>query len=88
MCLTIPGLIVRIEGDDPLERRAVVDYSGERRTVQMIYLPEARVGDWVVVHAGFATTRIPEAEALEARRYHAEMAEAASATRPEATAPG
>lgn len=74
MCLTIPGQIVRIDGTDPLERVGVIDYSGEQRRVQLLYLPEAKLGDWVVVHAGFATTLVREAEALEARRYHAEMA--------------
>jgi len=88
MCLTIPGQIVRIEGEDPLTRRAVIDYSGERRTVQLLYLPEARVGDWVVVHAGFATTRVSEQEALEARRYQREMAEVATAMGPSRSSEG
>lgn len=87
MCLTIPGQLVRIDGDDPLSRRGIVDYSGERRTVQLLYLPEARVGDWVVVHAGFATTRVSESEALEALRYHREMAAGASPGRLPAVAP-
>jgi len=68
MCLTIPGRIERIDGTAVLERTAQVDFEGVRRTVQLIYLPEARVGDYVLVQAGFATTRVPEAEALEALR--------------------
>ena len=88
MCLTIPGQIVRIDGTDPLERRGVVDYSGEQRTVALLYLPEAKVGDWVVVHAGFATTRVAEAEALEARRYPAEMARSLATSGAGASAPG
>ncbi len=85
MCLTIPGQLVAVDGTDPLTRTGVVDYGAERRTVQLLYLPEAVVGDWVVVHAGFATTRLAESEALEARRLHAELdaarrAETAGAT--------
>ena len=67
MCLTIPGRRVRIEGSDPLTRTGVVEYGGAlRRTVQLLYLPEAREGDWVLVHAGVATGRVAEAEAREA----------------------
>ena len=66
MCLTIPGRIERIEGDLPMERTAVVNFEGSRRTVHLIYLPEARVGEYVLVQAGFAMARIAESEALEA----------------------
>ena len=63
MCLAVPGRIEAIEGEDALERRGRVDFGGVRRDVQLAYLPEARVGDWVLVHVGFALSRIDEAEA-------------------------
>lgn len=87
MCLTIPGQIVAIQGDDPLSRSATIDYSGERRSVRLLYLPEARVGDWVVVHAGFATTRLSEVEALESLRYAREMAATLDAPAPSVPRP-
>ena len=63
MCLAVPGRIESIEGDDPLERRGDVDFGGVRRSVQLAFVPEARRGDWVLVHVGFAITLIDEAEA-------------------------
>jgi hydrogenase expression/formation protein HypC len=65
MCLAIPGRIVAIEGD-PASPVAEVDYEGLRRKAQLVYLPDARVGDYILVQAGFAIRRLPEAEALEA----------------------
>jgi hydrogenase expression/formation protein HypC len=68
MCLAIPGRIVQI-GEDPEQGpRAEVDFDGQLRRVLLLYVPEARVGDYVVVHAGFATTIVPEPEALDAQR--------------------
>jgi hydrogenase expression/formation protein HypC len=63
MCLAVPGRIESIEGTDPLERRGRVDFGGVRREVQLTFLPEAEPGDWVLVHVGFAISRIDEAEA-------------------------
>ncbi|MCE5228578.1 HypC/HybG/HupF family hydrogenase formation chaperone [bacterium] len=63
MCLAIPGLIVGIEGDDALTRTARVSFGGIEKTVSLACVPEARVGDYVLVHVGFALQRIDEAEA-------------------------
>lgn len=68
MCLAIPGRIERVELTPEGDRVADVDFDGERRRVHLLYTPEADVGDFVVVHAGFATTRVPPEEALEAQR--------------------
>lgn len=65
MCLAIPGRIVAIT-PEPAAPVAEVDYEGVRRRAQLIYLPEARVGDYVLVQAGFAIRRLSEAEAREA----------------------
>lgn len=64
MCLAVPGRIVGIDGE-PAAPVAEVDYDGVRRRAQLVYLPEARVGDWVLVQAGFAVRRLTDAEALE-----------------------
>jgi hydrogenase expression/formation protein HypC len=67
MCLGIPGEVVEIEDEGPL-RMARVDFGGVRRRVSLAYVPEARVGDYCVVHVGFAISRIDEAQALRSRR--------------------
>ncbi|WP_163507177.1 HypC/HybG/HupF family hydrogenase formation chaperone [Fodinicola acaciae] len=61
MCLGIPGRIVRVTDDDL--RTAVVDFDGLERTVCLAYTPEAGAGDYVIVHVGFAISRVDEAEA-------------------------
>ena len=75
MCLTIPGRIVEVDASDPLARTARVDFGGTTRTASLLYLPEAHVGNYVLVQAGFATAVVPEAEALEALAYHAELSQ-------------
>lgn len=73
MCLTIPGEIRSISGASSTTRTAAVDFDGLSRTVQLLYLPEARVGDFVMVHAGFAMRTVPPEEAREAWRLAREM---------------
>jgi hydrogenase expression/formation protein HypC len=73
MCLAIPGQIVRLADDTHEGRVAEVDFGGVRKLVNLIYLPDATVGEYVVVHAGFATDRVPETEALEAQRHYREI---------------
>lgn len=68
MCLGIPGQIVEIH--DPAQLRAKVEVEGVRREVSIALIgldgPDpARVGDWVLVHVGFAMAKIDEAEAKE-----------------------
>ena len=61
MCLAIPGQIVEIT--DEAHRLASVDVVGVRRTVNVGLLDEARPGDWVLIHVGFALSRVDEEEA-------------------------
>ena len=67
MCLGIPGRIVEVSEIDAegLIRMGKVDFGGIAREVCLAYVPEAEVGDYVVVHAGFAISRLDEAEAQE-----------------------
>lgn len=60
MCLAVPGEIVRIMDD-----QAEVDFSGARRTVSLRLTPEAKVGEFVLVHAGCAIQIVPADEARE-----------------------
>jgi hydrogenase expression/formation protein HypC len=73
MCLTLPARIESIDASAPPAPTAVVEYGGLRRSVSLLYLPEAQVGDYVLVQAGFATGRIAEAEARAALALAAEM---------------
>jgi hydrogenase expression/formation protein HypC len=64
MCLGVPGRIESIH-DDRGTAMATVDFGGIRKEVCLAYLPDAEVGDYTLVHVGFAITRIDEASALE-----------------------
>jgi hydrogenase expression/formation protein HypC len=63
MCLAIPGKIVAIAEGAGFDRRGTVDYDGVRQEVALAYLPEVQVGDYVLVHVGFAMTRLDTGEA-------------------------
>ena len=63
MCLAAPGQLVSITADEALFRTGVVDFGGARREVALACAPEARAGDYVLVHAGVAITVIDEAAA-------------------------
>jgi hydrogenase expression/formation protein HypC len=63
MCLAVPGKVVSCAGDDPLDRTARVSFGGAVREVSLAFVPEAVVGDYVIVHVGFALSRLDPAEA-------------------------
>jgi hydrogenase expression/formation protein HypC len=63
MCLAVPGRIESITGDDPVVRMAKVSFGGVVKDVSLAYVPEAVVGDYVIVHVGFALNRLDEDEA-------------------------
>jgi hydrogenase expression/formation protein HypC len=76
MCLAIPGRIVEITEDpDPALRRGKVDFSGIRKEVSFAFTPEAKTGDYVLVHVGFALNVVDEAEANKIFEYFASTAE-------------
>lgn len=68
MCLGIPGLIVERWVRDDGAILAHADFDGELRTVQLNYLPDLQVGDYTIVHAGFALTRLDAEQAAETLR--------------------
>ena len=63
MCLAIPGRIIAISGGEGFDRRGTVDFDGARQEVALAYLPEAKIGDYVLVHVGFAMTLLDTQEA-------------------------
>ena len=74
MCLGIPAQIV--EHVDAEAGLAKAEISGVRRTVSVALCPEAEVGDWVLVHVGFALSRIDEEEARQTLALLEQMGEA------------
>lgn len=77
MCLAIPGKIESIQGDDPLTRIGKVNFGGVLKEACLAYVPEAKVGDYVIVHVGFALSRVDEAEAQKVFEYLKQMEELA-----------
>jgi hydrogenase expression/formation protein HypC len=73
MCLAIPGKITTITGDEPLSRMGKVDFGGILKEASLAYVPEAKVGDYVIVHVGFAISRLDESEANEVFEYLKQM---------------
>lgn len=63
MCLGVPGKIVRWVEREPLFAAAEVEFGGVRRVCHMACVPEAREGEYVLVHAGVAISRLDEGEA-------------------------
>ena len=64
MCLAVPGKIVEITEEDGLQM-AKVDFGGIFREACLDYVPEAKVGDYCVIHVGFAISLLSEEEAME-----------------------
>lgn len=76
MCLAVPGKVLNIEGADPLLISGKVDFGGIIKEISMAYVPEAKTGDYVLVHAGFAISVIDEDQAMEVFRFLQKMDEA------------
>jgi hydrogenase expression/formation protein HypC len=74
MCLAIPGKLISLNAD-ATPRMGVVSFGGIQKSVCMEWLPEAALGDYVIVHVGFALSRVDEAEALETIRMFEKMGE-------------
>jgi hydrogenase expression/formation protein HypC len=68
MCLGVPGRVTRVEQNALGMTMGQVDFAGIRKEVCLAYVPDAQVGDYVVVHVGFAISKVSEAEAREVFR--------------------
>lgn len=89
MCLAVPGKITSISGEEPLGRIGKIDYGGILKDASLAYVPEAEVGDYVIVHVGFAISRVDEEEAQKVFEYLREMEELTELeTNPETNAGG
>jgi hydrogenase expression/formation protein HypC len=69
MCLAVPGKLLSVEGDEPLERTGSVQFGGIVKRVSLAYVPEARIGEYVLVHVGFAISVVDEEEATRVFEY-------------------
>ena len=67
MCLGIPGKLIEIDASDPPMGK--VEFGGIVKDICLAYTPEAQLGDYVLVHVGFAISRIDEKEAEEIFQY-------------------
>ena len=77
MCLAIPGKIESIIGsiNDIINLKAKVNFGGILKEVCLAYVPEAKVGDYVIVHVGFALSLVDQDEALKVFDYLKQMGE-------------
>jgi hydrogenase expression/formation protein HypC len=75
MCLAVPGKIMSITGEGTLERTGKVSFGGVIKEVNLAYVPEASVGDYVIVHVGFALSVVDEEEATRVFDYLEQMGE-------------
>jgi hydrogenase expression/formation protein HypC len=75
MCLAVPGCIESIDISDPVLRMGRVRFGGVCKLVSLAYVPEASVGDYVIVHVGFAISRIDPDEAERVFSYLEELGE-------------
>ena len=72
MCLAVPGKLVRREdGSDPL--MGTVNFGGILKNVCLDWIPDVRVGEYVIVHVGFAISKVNESEALETLQLFKDM---------------
>jgi len=77
MCLAIPAKLIRIN-----EQMGTVDMEGTQRDVSLLLLQDAKIGDYLIIHAGFAIHRVDEAEALASLELLREMAALPEAQKP------
>jgi hydrogenase expression/formation protein HypC len=69
MCLAVPGKLLSVAGDEPLARTGKVSFGGIMKEVSLACVPEARIGDYVIVHAGLAISVLDEEEAARTLEY-------------------
>ena len=73
MCLAVPGKVLSIDQSDPELKMASVDFSGIIKDISVQWLPEVKVGDYVLTHVGMALNIINEEDAMETLRLLREM---------------
>ena len=69
MCLAVPGKVLSISGKDQLSKKGKIDFDGVQKEVSLAYVPHVKVGQYVMVHVGFALSIVDEAQAKEVFSY-------------------
>ena len=77
MCLAVPGKLISVDESPSLMRSGRVNFGGIIKEVSLAYVPEAKLGDYVLVHVGFALSIVDEAEANQVFEYLKKMDELA-----------
>ncbi len=75
MCLAVPGKLLEISGTDDLTRTGKVSFGGIVKEINLAFVPEAQVGDYVTVHVGVALSVVDEEEALQVFEYLRQLGE-------------
>ena len=75
MCLAVPGKVISIDKSDPELMMAKVDFSGIIKEISVLWLPEVKVGDYILAHVGMALNTIDEEDAMETLRLLRELGE-------------
>jgi len=65
MCLAIPGKIISIDNEEDIMRNGKVDFGGVTKIINLAFVPDAGINDYILVHAGFAIGRVDEEKALQ-----------------------
>lgn len=73
MCLAIPGKVETTTGNDPTTRMGRINFGGVIKEASLAFVPEAQIGDYVIVHAGFALSKVDEDEAHKVFEYLRQM---------------
>jgi hydrogenase expression/formation protein HypC len=73
MCLAVPGRILEITDGDELLKTAKVSFGGAVKDINISFVPDAKIGDYVIVHVGFALNIIDEEEAQKTMDYLNQM---------------
>jgi hydrogenase expression/formation protein HypC len=77
MCLAVPGKVMSIDSADPVFRTGKISFGGIVKQINLAYVPEAKIGDYVLVHVGFAISIVDETEAQEVFEYLRQIGELA-----------
>jgi len=83
MCLGVPGQVIRVDRNDLGMTMGLVKFGGITKEVCLMYTPEVGGGDWVLVHVGFAISRLDEEQAKEVFRTLQEMGDLADLDPPQ-----
>jgi hydrogenase expression/formation protein HypC len=75
MCLAVPGKLLEITGNDDLTRSGKVSFGGVVKEINLAFVPQAQVGNYVTVHVGVALSVVDEAEALQVFEYLRQLGE-------------